>query len=141
MLDRTGDKGAVERAVEHGGYQIRGRRSPQRQLDGRITAVKFRKQGWQAHGGGRLHRADRQRSSWLAVVAGGEDCLVRQRGHALGVGQQPAAGSGQRHAAAVPLKQGDTDFGLERLHPLGDVRLNGVEFVGRAGDAAGARDR
>jgi len=31
MVDRTGDKGAIERAVEHGGDQIRGGRGSQAQ--------------------------------------------------------------------------------------------------------------
>jgi hypothetical protein len=39
----------------------------------------------------------------------------------------------------VPLEQRRSDFGLERLHPLRDVGLHGVEFDGGAGDAAQAR--
>jgi hypothetical protein len=39
------------------------------------------------------------------------------------------------------LEQRRADFGLERFYPMGDVRLDGVELVGGAGDAAGARDR
>ena len=140
MIDRTGDKGAVKRAVEHGGDQVRGRCGPQAQLHRGETPVKFGQQRRQAHGRGGLHRADRQRPFGCAVVAGGQNRFARQRGHALGIRQQAAAGAGQGHAAAVPLKQGSADFGFERLDPLRDVGLNGVELGGGAGDAAGARD-
>jgi hypothetical protein len=40
----------------------------------------------------------------------------------------------------VPLEQAGADFGLQRLHPVGDIGLHGVEFIGGAGDAAQARD-
>ena len=102
--------------------------------------MKVGQQRRQAHRRRRLHRADRKRSLGFAIVAGGQNGLARQRRHALGIGQQPAAGAGQRHAAAVPLEQRDSDFGFERLHPLGDVGLHGVELGSGAGDAAGARD-
>ena len=98
--------------------------------------MEFGEQGRQADGRRRLHRSDRERSLRLAIVARGEQRLARQRGHPLRVGQQPAAGAGQRHAAAVPLEQRGADLGFQRLHPLGDVGLHGVEFVGGAGDAA-----
>ena len=102
--------------------------------------MEFGEQRRQANGGGRLHRSDRERSLRFAIVARRQQRLARQRGHALRIGQQAAAGAGQRHAAAVPLEQRGADLGLQRLHPLGDVGLHGVEFVGGAGDAAEARD-
>jgi hypothetical protein len=36
----------------------------------------------------------------------------------------------------VPLEQRGANLGLQCLHPLRDVGLHGVEFVGGAGDAA-----
>ena len=98
--------------------------------------MEFGEQGGQADGGRRLHRSDRERSLRLAVVARGQQRLARQRRHPLRIGQQAAAGAGQGHAAAVPLEQRGADLGFQRLDPLGDVGLHGVEFVGGAGDAA-----
>ena len=139
MLDRAGDESAVERAVEHGGDQIGRRRGPQAEPYRRKAPVEFGEQRRQAHGGSGFHRADRERSLRLAIVARGQHRFARQRGHALRVGQQAAAGAGQRHAAAVPLEQRGSDLGLQRLYPLGDVGLHGVEFVRGAGDAAQPR--
>ena len=98
--------------------------------------MEFGEQGGQAHGRGRLHRPDRQRSLRFAVVARGQQRLARQRRHPLRIGQQTAAGAGQRHAAAVPFEQRGADLGFQRLHPLRDVGLHGVEFVGGARNAA-----
>ena len=98
--------------------------------------MEFGKQRGQANGGRGFHRSDRERSLRFAIVARRQQRLARQRGHPLRVGQQAAAGAGQRHAAAVPLEQRGADLGFQRLHPLGDVGLHGVEFVGGAGDAA-----
>ena len=98
--------------------------------------MEFGEQRGQANGGRRFHRSDRKRSLRFAVVARGQQRLAGQRGHSLRVGQQAAAGAGQRHAAAVPLEQRGADFGLQCLYPLGDVGLHGVELVGGTGDAA-----
>ena len=105
MLDRAGDEGAVQRAVEHGGHEIGGRRRPQRESHRGKAAMEIGEQRGQAHGGRRLHRADRERSLRLAIVARGQHRFARQRRHPLRIGQQAAAGAGQRHAAAVPLEQ------------------------------------
>ena len=102
--------------------------------------MEFGKQGGQANGGRRFHRSDRERSLRFAIVARGQQRLARQRRHPLRIGKQAAAGAGQRHAAAVTLEQRGADLGLQRLHPLRDVGLDGVEFVGRAGNAAEASD-
>ena len=102
--------------------------------------MEFGKQGGQANGGRRFHRTDRERSLRFAIVARGQQRLARQCRHPLRIGKQAAAGAGQRHAAAVTFEQGGADLGLQRLHPLGDVRLHGVEFVRGAGDPAEARD-
>ncbi len=98
--------------------------------------MEFGEQGEQADGSRRFHRSDRKRSLRLAIVARGQQRLARQRRHPLRIGQRPAAGAGQRHAAAVPLEQRGADLGFQRLDPLRDVGLHGVEFVGGAGDAA-----
>ena len=74
-------------------------------------------------------------------VARSQYRLSRQRGHPLGIGEQAAARAGQRHAAAVPLEQSGADLGFQCFHPLRDVGLHGVEFVGGAGDAAQTGDR
>ena len=77
MFDRTGDEGAVERAVEHGGDEVGGGRGAQAQPHGGEAAVEIGEQRRQAHGCRRLHRADRERSLRLAVVARGEHGFAR----------------------------------------------------------------
>ena len=139
MFDRAGDECAVERAVEHSCHEVRGGRSPQAEADGREAAMKFGEQRRQADGGGGLHRADGERSLRLAIVARGKHGLARKGRHPPGIGQQAAAGTGQCHAAAMPFEQRRSDLGLERLHPLRDIGLHGVEFIGGAGDATEPR--
>ena len=141
MRDGTCDEGAIERAFEHTGDEIGGRRRAQAQPHGGKAAVEIGQQRRQPHRRRRLHRADRKRSLGLAIVARREHGLVRQCRHSLRVGQKAFAGAGQRHAAAVALEQRCADLGLQGLDALGDVGLHRVELFGGAGDAAGAGHR
>ena len=77
MYDRTCDEGAVERAFEHASDEVGGGRGAQAQPDGGKAAMKIGQQRRQPHRRGRFHRADRERSLGLAVVAGREHGLAR----------------------------------------------------------------
>src|SRR5262249_714604 len=58
-----------------------------------------------------------------------------------GVGEQRAAGLGQRDAARQPAEQLDVELALERADLLAERRLLDAEPLGRAGDVALLGDR
>ena len=70
------------------------------------------------------------------LVAG----LLHEMRDRLGALEQQRAGGGEPHAAAVPREQRHAEFVLELPDLAAQRRLRQPQFVGRAADAAGARD-
>ena len=58
----------------------------------------------------------------------------------LGALEQQRAGGGEPHAAAVPGEQRNAELVLQLLDLPAQRRLRQAQFLGRAADAAGARD-
>ena len=77
-----------------------------------------------------------RRTVVLDLLAG----LMHQMRDRLGALEQQRAGGGQTHAAAVPGKQRDAELVLQFLDLAAQRRLRQAQFLGRAADAAGARD-
>lgn len=77
MRNGACDESTVERAFEHAGNEIGGRRRAQAQPHRGEAAVEIGQQRRQPHRRGRLHRADRKRPLRLAVVARGKHSFAR----------------------------------------------------------------
>jgi hypothetical protein len=100
--------------------------------------METREQARQAHGGRGLHGADAQRAAGRALILRGLLGFAHQREDALGIGQQPLARGGQRHAAAVALEERQAELLLQLLDARGDVGGHGGDVARSRRDAARA---
>ena len=87
---------------------------------------------WHAEG----DAAALRRTVFLDLFAG----LMNQMGNRLGALQQQRSGGAQAHAAAVPGKQRNAKLVLQLPDLAAQRGLRQSQFLGRAADAAGARD-
>ena len=87
-----------------------------------------RRRGGEAHGDAAGLAARR--------AAGPRGGAIDRGQHRLGIGQEGAAGVGQRHAARMAHEQRRVDLLLQRLDLLRQRRLLHVQLLGRARDVA-----
>ena len=88
--------------------------------------------------GGEAHGDAADLAARGAARAGGGAVDVGQ--HGFGVGQERAAGVGQRHATRMAHEQLGVDLALQRLDLLAERRLLHVELLRRPRDVALAGD-
>jgi nitronate monooxygenase len=85
----------------------------------------------QAHRGGGLQRTDRDLAARHRPACDGLSCFGDETADALGVWQEPLAGTRQHDPSAAPMKQRHAELRFEQSNALRHVRLHGVERPSR----------